>query len=112
MTKNAIQQVASWFIIFPIMGKMLGMQEQIAYGIFFLGFFLLITSLEAKSLPMRLLLLFLMPIIALQLPLPIPDNVPPLIRLAIIMAIWIAVYLLVSFIAALRKKKSATTEGS
>lgn len=91
---------------------MLGMQEQIAYGIFFLGFFLFIASLKATSIPMRLLLLFLMPIMALQLPLPIPDNIPPLIRLAIIMAIWIAAYLLVSFIAALREKKSASMEGN
>lgn len=112
MTIKSFQMAASWFILFAIIGKMLGIQEQIAYGIFFFGFFLFVASLETKSLPLRLSFLFLMPIIAIQFPIPIPEYIPPLIRLAIIMAIWIATYLLVSFSAALREKKSATTEGS
>lgn len=104
MNTPAMQQIASWLIFASVIGRMLGVGQQITYGIFFLGFCALVASLQLSLLSKKIALFFVLPIIAIQLPIPLPTHIPPLIRLGAVFAIWIAVHIALSLITMLWEK--------
>ncbi len=98
-------------MLWSMIAAIFRLPEIYIYGVFSLGFVLAIIPTNLRTTPLLAIFPIAISLIALQFPLSLPNHLPGLIRLGIIIGIWTFTLLILSWIGSAVLKKWSQYNG-